>query len=69
MSIRYADSTASVEGTDSAILDRIKFDPDFVKQALESMHLGMSLMTTDLAAGPETRSDRDFVIVTSEFVQ
>jgi len=26
-------------------------------------------MITDLAAGPETRSDRDFVIVTSEFVQ
>jgi hypothetical protein len=29
----------------------------------------MSLMITDLAAGPETRSGRDFVIVTSEFVQ
>jgi hypothetical protein len=33
------------------------------------MHPGMTLMITDLAAGPETRSDRDFVIVTSEFVQ
>ena len=30
---------------------------------------GMLLMITDLAAGPETRSDRDFVIVISEFVQ
>ena len=29
----------------------------------------VSLMITDLAAGPETRSDRDFVIVNSEFVQ
>jgi hypothetical protein len=33
------------------------------------MHPGMSLMITDLAADPETRSDRDFVIVTSEYVQ
>ena len=68
-SIRHADSTAAVRSTDKATLDRIKFDPAFVKQALESMHPGMSLMITDLAAGPETRSDRDFVIVTSEFVQ
>ena len=68
-SIRHADSTASAEGTDSAILDRIKFDPDFVKQALASMHPGMTVMITDLAASPGTRSDRDFVIVTSEFVQ
>jgi hypothetical protein len=68
-SIRHADSTAAVRSADKATLDRIKFDPDFVKQALASMHPGMSLMITDLAAGPETRSDRDFVIVTSEFVQ
>jgi len=69
VSIRQADSTAAVGGADSAILDRIKFDPAFVKQALGSMHPGMWLMITDLSAGPETRSDRDFVIVRSEFVQ
>jgi hypothetical protein len=28
----------------------------------QKLHPGMSLMITDLAAGPETRSDRDFVI-------
>jgi hypothetical protein len=27
------------------------------------------MMITDLAADPDTRSDRDFVIVASEFVQ
>ena len=69
VSIRHSDSTASAGVTDSAIMDRIKFDPTFVKQALEAMHPGMSLMITDLAAGPETRSDRDFVIMSSEFVQ
>ena len=69
VSIRHSDSTIAVRSTDSAILDRITFDPAFVEQALGSMHPGMSLMITDLAAGPETRSDRDFVIVTSEFVQ
>jgi hypothetical protein len=34
-------------------------------------HIGyseMALMITDLAAGPEIRSERDFVIVTSEYV-
>jgi acyl-coenzyme A thioesterase PaaI-like protein len=67
--IRHADSTTAVRSTDKATLDRIKFDPDFVQQALGSMHPGMSMMITDLAAGLETRSDRDFVIVTSEFVQ
>jgi hypothetical protein len=50
-------------------LDRIKFDPVFVEQSLGALHPGMSLMITDLAAGPETRSERDFVIVTSEYVQ
>ena len=69
MPIRHADSTADVRSTDRATLDRVKFDPAFVTLALEAMHPGMSLMITDLAAGPETRSDRDFVIVTSEFVQ
>ena len=68
-SIRHADSTVAVQSTDSATLERIKFDPEFVEQSLGAMHPGMSLMITDLAAGPETRSDRDFVIVTSEFVQ
>jgi hypothetical protein len=66
--IRHADTT-TVQSTAMASLDRIKFDPAFVENALGSMHPGMSLMITDLAAGPDTRSDRDFVIVTSEFVQ
>jgi hypothetical protein len=41
----------------------------FVEQSLGAMHPGMSLMITDIAAGSETGSDRDFVIVTSEYVQ
>jgi hypothetical protein len=49
--------------------ERIKFDPACVEQTLGAMHSGMMLMITDLAAGPETRSEKDFVIVTSEFVQ
>jgi hypothetical protein len=68
-SIRHAGSTADLRSTDGATLDRIKFDPVFVEQSLGALHPGMSLMITDLAAGPETRSERDFVIVTSEYVQ
>ena len=69
VSIRHADSTTAVAATDKETLDRIKFDPAFVEQGLASMHPGMLLMITDLSADPETRSDRNFVIVTSEFVQ
>ena len=69
VSIRHAGSTGAIRPTDRATLDRIQFDPAFIEQALGSMHPGMTLMITELAAGPETRSDRDFVIVTSEFVQ
>ena len=58
-----------MRSTDRATLERIKFDPTFIEQALGAMHPGMLLMITDLAAGPETRSDRNFVIVTSEYVQ
>jgi len=68
-SVRHADSTAAVRSTDGATLERIKFEPAFVEQALGAMHPGMMLMITDLAAGPETRSEKDFVIVTSEYVQ
>ena len=66
---RVAALSAAVQSTDSATLDRIKFDPAFVEQALGTIHPGTSLMITDLAADPETRSDKDFVIVTSEYVQ
>jgi len=69
VSIRHSISTAAISATNSATLDRIKFDPAFVNETLASMHPGMSLMITDLAAGTETRSDRGFVIVNSEFVQ
>jgi hypothetical protein len=58
-----------VPPTDLATLDRIRFDPEFVEKTLEAIHPGTIFMITDLAAGPDTRSDSDFVIVTSEYVQ
>jgi hypothetical protein len=69
VAIRHAGSKGAVQPTAHATLQRIQFAPAFVEQALGVMHPGMTLMITDLAAGPETRSDRDFVIVTSEFVR
>jgi len=69
VSIKHSSSTAAPVATNSAILDRIKFDPTFVKQGLEAMHPGMSLMITDLSADSDTRSDKDFIIMDSEFVQ
>jgi hypothetical protein len=69
VSIRHGGSTGAVQPADTATLDRIKFAPEFVEQALAAMHPGMTLMITDLEAGPETRSDPDFVILSSEYVQ
>jgi hypothetical protein len=69
VSIRRPASAPASSLTVREVLDRIKFDPAFVKQALVAMHPGMALMITDLSADPETRSDRDFVIMDTEFVQ
>ena len=69
VSIRHGGSTGPVEPTDTATLDRIEAAPEFVEQALAAMHPGMTLIITDLGAGAETRSDPDFVILTSEYVE
>ena len=69
VSVRHADSNVAIQSEGTAALDRIQFYPEFIEEALGAMHPGMQMMITDLTADPETRSDRDFVIVTSEYVQ
>lgn len=69
VAIDHSGSPGAVQPPDIATLDRITFDPEFVEKTLAAIHPGTIFMITDLAAGPETRSDSDFVIVTSEYVQ
>lgn len=67
--ILHAGSTGDVQPTDGQTHERITFDPGFLDQMSEAMHPGMTMMITDLAADPDTRSDTDFVIMTSELVE
>lgn len=69
MILHHAGSTGDVQPTDGQTLERMSFDPGFLAQASAVMHPGMTMMITDLAADPDTRSDTDFVIMTSEFVE
>ena len=69
VAIAPAGSTAAGQPTDGQTLERITFDPGFMAQISAAMHPGMTMMITDLAAEPDTRSEQGFVIMTSEFVE
>ncbi len=69
VAILHAESSGKIQATDAETLDRIRFDPEFAEQILRNMHPGMTMMITDLPADADTRSEQDFVIMTSEFVQ
>ena len=51
---------------DAVILSRLQPAPDMAKRIIELMHPGLVLTLTDLPAHPETRSARDFVVVTQD---
>ena len=45
------------------LLQRIKADPDFIAKVSERMHPGMIVILTDAPLHPDTRSGKDFVIM------
>jgi len=49
--------------SDDAVLRRISFDADMRAVVRERLHPGMTIVTTDLPAHPDTRSGRDFVVM------
>lgn len=44
--------------TDGLALERVTFQPGFTAELKAVVHPGMTMMITDLAADPDTRSDR-----------
>jgi hypothetical protein len=68
MSVRYEPSQSKVALSDRGadILGRLQPSPDMARQVIALMHPGLVLTVTDLSAHPETRSARDFVVVTHD---
>jgi hypothetical protein len=68
VSVGYKPSGSRIGLLDSgtAILDRVKPDVALTRQIIELMHPGLVLVLTDLPAHPETRSARDFVVMTQD---
>jgi hypothetical protein len=48
------------------VLRRIAFAPDMRAKVAERLHPGMTIVTTDLPAHPDTRSGRDFVVMSQD---
>lgn len=44
-------------------MQRLKADPDFIAKISERMHPGMIVILTDAPLHPDTRSGKDFVIM------
>ena len=55
-----------VTEADAEVLSRVKADKDIVAVLQENWHLGTTFVTVDVPAHPETRSDKDFVVVTTD---
>lgn len=62
--IGYTRSGARLVDTDVSIIRRIKAPPALAQKVADLMHPGLVFVLTDQPAHPETRSDRDFVVVT-----
>lgn len=59
----HAQNGAALAQAEEALLTRISIDPAVREELHEYLHPGMTLVTTDLPAHPETRTGRDFVIL------
>jgi hypothetical protein len=68
MSVAYETSKTKlgVSDTGAAILSRLQPAPGMARQVIALMHPGLVLTLTDLPAHPETRTARDFVVVTHD---
>jgi hypothetical protein len=58
----HEDATLS---QDENVIQRIRAAPSFVTALRERMHPGMTLVLTDAPLSPDSRSGKDFVIVTT----
>jgi hypothetical protein len=56
----------AASASEVSVIQRIKADRPVIEALTERMHPGMVLITTDLPAHPDTRSNRDFVVMSTE---
>jgi hypothetical protein len=52
--------------SDTAVIQRIRAEPNVVDAMKQRMHVGLVLVTTDLPSHPDTRSGKDFVILNQD---
>lgn len=64
IAITHGNESWDASQTDDQVLARLRTEPQFLSAMTNYMHLGMMFVTTDLPLHPDTRSGRDFVIMT-----
>ncbi|MBW8635981.1 L,D-transpeptidase [Hoeflea sp. WL0058] len=65
-SISHGDVAEDLATADAGAINRIRADTTVVQAIRENWHPGTTLITVDAPAHPDTRSNRDFVVVTTE---
>ncbi|TCL69514.1 L,D-transpeptidase [Rhizobium sp. BK251] len=61
--ISYNSAASATIDPDEKALNRLTADPDFLAKLQANMHPGMMLVLTDLPLDPDTRTGKDFVIM------
>lgn len=60
----HADDGQALASADEAIIKRLRVDNDILQVIHDRMRPGMLLVTTDIPAHPDTRTGKDFVLMT-----
>jgi len=64
--ISHGQSADLLTKADADVINRIKADNDIVATIQQNWHPGTTLVTVDVPAHPETRTGKDFVVVTTD---
>lgn len=62
----HSDSGVAVGQPEESVLKRISFAQDMRGWLQDHLHVGMTIITTDLPAHPDTRTGTDFVVMSQE---
>jgi hypothetical protein len=62
----HHESSISAAASEAGVIRRISSDKPVIEAMTQRMHPGMVLVTTDLPAHPDTRSAKDFVVMSVE---
>lgn len=65
-SISFTKGGARLVDSDERLIERIESSPALARKVADQMHPGLILVTTDEPAHPETRTNRDFVVMAED---